>query len=50
MTAPMQQVLAVAIVAFAMAYLARRAGSSWRAWRAAGHDRTTGCGTGCDCG
>ena len=50
MTALMQQVLVVVIVALATAYLARRAWISWRVWRATGDERTTGCGTGCDCG
>jgi hypothetical protein len=46
MTAELQGVVALAIVAAAALYVARRAWSSWRAARvAAGGDR----GSGCDC-
>ena len=50
MTALTQQVIAAAIVVVASAYLARRAWSSWRAWRATGDERAPACGTGCGCG
>jgi hypothetical protein len=50
MTADVQAVLAIAIVAGAVVYAGRRAWSSWRAARPASTgDRSSGCGSGCDC-
>jgi hypothetical protein len=45
MTAELQGIIAMAVVAAAAAYVARRAWRSWRAARLAGADR----GSGCDC-
>jgi hypothetical protein len=44
MTAVLQTLAALVVVAGAALYGARRAGRSWRAARQAG-----GCGAGCDC-
>jgi len=50
MTAELQGVVALAVVAAAALYVLRRGWRSWRAARlAASGDRTSGCGTGCDC-
>ena len=45
MTAELQGVVALAVVAAAALYVVRRAWSSWRAAHLAGEDR----GSGCDC-
>ena len=50
MTAELQGVVALTVVAAAALYVARRAWSSWRAARVvASGARTAGCGSGCDC-
>jgi hypothetical protein len=50
MTADVQGVVAIAVVAGAALYVARRAWLSWRAARiAATGEQASGCGSGCDC-
>jgi hypothetical protein len=50
MTAELQGVVAITVVAGAALYVARRAWTSWRATRlGATEDPSSGCGTGCDC-
>ncbi|HEU4720577.1 MAG TPA: hypothetical protein VFS59_04380 [Gemmatimonadaceae bacterium] len=50
MTADVQGVLAVAIVAGAALYTAKRAWSAWRVARPASTgERPSGCGSDCDC-
>ena len=50
MPAEMQGFVALAAVAAAALYVARRAWRSWRAARRVGAaDPSSGCGSGCDC-
>jgi hypothetical protein len=49
MSAAAQQVIALAAVLIAGAYVARRAWQGWRASRAASAVRDAGCGPSCGC-
>ena len=48
MTAELQGIVALTVVAGAALYVARRAWISWRVSRLSAEDRS-GCGSGCDC-